>query len=177
MEASQSAPNVLASAASAARTSTKVVKLKRQTSRSVAKKKATAANRLTTGKASVERDVGGNTQKSLSALETLVAGDAPGDMNTAEGSMRLQAMMGGEESRAARPPVRRASGTSKSARTFAFDVREEPRSTNAPRRATAQVRRRQTVEERLQGRAPGREPNVAVLQGRVFMRSVERACS
>lgn len=40
--------------------------------------------------------MGGNTEKSLSALESLVAGDEAGGLNSAEGAMRLQAMMQGE---------------------------------------------------------------------------------
>ena len=61
------------------------------------KKKVTAATRLTTGGNAVS-DKGGNTQKTAGALETLVAGgEEAGGMNAAEGAMRLQAIMQGEE--------------------------------------------------------------------------------
>ena len=58
---------------------------------------AQSSNRLASGQSSELRDVGGNTEKSLSALEGLVAGDEPGGLNSAEGAMRLQAMMQGDK--------------------------------------------------------------------------------
>ena len=71
---------------------TKVIKMRRQTLR---KRAATAANRLAGGRSTRDWDVHGNSAKNLSKLEELVAGSSK-DMNAAEASMRLVAMMSGD---------------------------------------------------------------------------------
>ena len=88
----------MARAGGAAKRASTVVKLSKGGKKKSMIKKGVAAssNRLASGQSSELRDVGGNTEKSLSALEGLVAGDEPGGLNSAEGAMRLQAMMQGE---------------------------------------------------------------------------------
>ena len=107
MESSKSEPALgtdkkarssMARAGGAAKRASTVVKLSKGGKKKSMIKKGVAAssNRLASGQSSELRDVGGNTEKSLSALEGLVAGDEPGGLNSAEGAMRLQAMMPGE---------------------------------------------------------------------------------
>ena len=107
MESSKSEPALgtdkkarssMARAGGAAKRASTVVKLSKGGKKKSMIKKGVAAssNRLASGQSSELRDVGGNTEKSLSALEGLVAGDEPGGLNSAEGAMRLQAMMQGE---------------------------------------------------------------------------------
>lgn len=67
----------------------KTIRMKRPRNQ---RKETTAANRLAGGRSTRDWDVGGNSAKNLSALEELVAG-ASRDMNAAEASMRLQAML------------------------------------------------------------------------------------